>query len=271
MVRRLCALITVVALLATACSSELPQTLERPPESIALADPTTTSSTTTVAPTSTESTTTVAPTSTFAPNEDRTWIATARDHVAGLVPFVEPDGERFEMPWYQPNPHQFGTALTLMVTEGQPGDDWVKVQLPIKPNGQEAWVPTADYEISAIFHRAEINLTTRQVTVWESGEVIAESDAVVGASSSPTPIGSFFVISAVDDYYGEPALVLSSFSEALDTFSGGLPVIAIHKTFAVGQASDPNAASNGCIRIPTETLRFLAEHVPLGTPVDIVV
>lgn len=174
------------------------------------------------------------------------------------------------MPWFQPNPHQFGTDLTLMVTEGQPGDEWVKVLLPIRPNGQEAWVPTSDYDISALYTRAEVNVTTRRVTVWEKGEIVAETDAVVGASRSPTPIGSAYVAARVEDYYGEPALVLSMFSEALETFDGGLPVIAIHKTFAVGQESDANATSNGCIRIAPETLRFLAETLPLGTPVDFV-
>ncbi len=174
------------------------------------------------------------------------------------------------MPWLQPNPHQFGTPLTLMITEGQPGDEWVKVQLPIRPNGQEAWVSTADYDISEVFHRAQVNLTTQQVTVWENGEVIAETDAVVGAARTPTPFGSFFVISAVADYFGEPALVLSSFSEALDTFDGGLPVIAIHRTFNEGQESDHNVGSNGCVRVPVETIRFLAQEVPLGTPVDFV-
>jgi len=197
-------------------------------------------------------------------------VATARDHVTSLQPSIEPDGELFAMPWLQPNPHQFGTPLTLQITEGQPGDEWVKVQLPIRPNEQEAWVSTEDYDISAVFFRAEVNLTTQVVTVWENGEVIAQTDAVVGGANTPTPFGSFYVAAAVDDYFGEPALVLSSFSEALDTFDGGLPVIAIHRTFSDGQESQDHVGSNGCVRIPPSTLRFLAETVPLGTPVDVV-
>lgn len=257
---RLLALVVLVAVLAAACASGAKTELAVTPPSVPFAETTTTTTTTTAAPT----------TSTIAPDENRTWVATARDHVNALAPSVEPDGELFVMPWFQPNPHQFGTALTLMVTEGQPGDDWVKVQLPIRPNSQEAWVSTEDYDITPVFHRAEVNLTTQRVTVWENGEVIAETDAVVGASSSPTPFGSGYVVSAVDDYFGEPALVLSLFSEALDMFDGGLPVIAIHRTFSEGQESDPNVGSNGCIRIPTEVIRFLAETVPLGTPVDFV-
>ncbi len=266
--RSFVALLALLSLLASACGGTA--TDASPPDSLPLFEASTTvaPTTTTAAPTTT---TTAAPTTTtLAPDPNRTFVATAKDHVQALTPSVEPDGELFAMPWYQPNPHQFGTPLTLMVTEGQPGDEWVKVQLPIRPNGQEAWVPTSDYELSAVFTRAEVNITTREVTVWENGEVIATTDAVVGATRSPTPFGSFYVAAKVDDYFGEPALVMSGFSEALDTFDGGLPVIAIHKTFAVGQESDANAASNGCIRIPPSVLRVLAETVPLGTPVDFV-
>ena len=270
---RLSAVFVVIAMIAGACGSEATSTATPQPDALALADDPTT---TTAAPTtSTTTSTSAAPTtttttSTIAPDPTRTWVATALDHVTRLTPSVEPDGALFAMPWFQPNPHQFGTPLTLMVTEGQPGDDWVKVQLPIRPNGQEAWVSTEDYEISAVFTRAEVNLTSQQVRVWENGELIAETDAVVGGSATPTPFGSFYVAATVDDYFGEPALVLSSFSEALETFSGGLPVIAIHRTFDEGQESDHNVGSNGCVRIPPETLRFLAENVPLGTPVDVV-
>jgi len=263
MARRFIALLTLVCLLAASCGSEAAPSAT--PDSLPLVD----IASTTAAPTTT-TTTTTSTTSTIAPNPERTWVATAKDHVTALAPHVEPDGELFAMPWFQPNPHQFGTPLTLMVTEGQRGDEWVKVQLPIRPNGQEAWVRTEDYDITDIYTRAEVDVTTRRVTVWEDGEIIAETDAVVGSASTPTPVGEYFVTASADDYFGEPALVMSSFSEALDTFSGGLPVIAIHKTFAVGQESDPNAASNGCIRVPPETIRFLAEHVPLGTPVNFV-
>lgn len=269
MTRRLVALFVTIAVIASACGSEA----STAPESLALADTTTTvapTTTTTAAPTTTTTAAPATTTSTFAPDPTRTWIATARDHVTALTPHVEPDGALFAMPWLQPNPHQFGTPLTLMVTEGQPGDEWVKVQLPIRPNGQEAWVSTEDYDISPVFVRAEVNLTTQKVTVWENGEIIAETNAVVGGANSPTPFGSFYVAATVDNYFGEPALVLSSFSEALETFDGGLPVIAIHRTFSEGQENDHNVGSNGCVRIPPETLRFLAEHVPLGTPVDFV-
>ena len=287
----------LIGLAATACGSQA-TTASDVPSVLQFAEDAANTTSTTVAPTTTTTdtpatstteapttstteapttTTTEAPTTTTteAPaaiptGPNLTWIATARNHVQYLAPLLTPNGAAFPMPWTQPNPHQFGTPLTLMVTEGQQGDDWVKVQLPIRPNGQEAWVSTADYDITPLFHRAQVNLTTQQVTVWDNGEVIAQTDAVVGSSRTPTPFGNYFVAASVADYFGEPALVLSSFSEALDTFDGGLPVIAIHRTFGAGQESDHNVGSNGCVRVPVETIRFLAREVPLGTPVDFI-
>jgi lipoprotein-anchoring transpeptidase ErfK/SrfK len=220
---------------------------------------------TTAAPTTTSTTTT-----TVAPDPHLTWIATAHDSITSLTAYSEPDGQAIALPFLVPNPHQFGTPLTLMITEGEPGDEWVRVQLPIRPNAQEGWIRTADYDITSTRVHAEIDLTNTKVSVWDGEELIAETPAVVGADVSPTPIGTFAVAAILDDYRGEPALALTAFSEAFDTFSGGLPVIAIHVTLTPGQELDPSVQSNGCIRISNEAVQFLAEHVPIGAPVTVI-
>ncbi|MEM8708375.1 MAG: L,D-transpeptidase, partial [Actinomycetota bacterium] len=115
-------------------------------------------------------------------------------------------------------------------------------------------------------------LTDRSVRVWDGDELIAETGAVIGKEATPTPLGRFFVNDLVEKFegsaFGPYILSLSAFSEALDTFAGGIPVIAIHGTNRpelVGRAH-----SNGCIRIPNDVITFLAKYVPMGTPVDIV-
>jgi lipoprotein-anchoring transpeptidase ErfK/SrfK len=60
---------------------------------------------------------------------------------------------------------------------------------------------------------------------------------------------------------------LNGYSEQLDTFDGGVPVIAMHGTNRpdlVGQA-----ASNGCVRLPNEVITQLNEELPIGTQVEI--
>jgi lipoprotein-anchoring transpeptidase ErfK/SrfK len=109
------------------------------------------------------------------------------------------------------------------------------------------------------------------VRVWDGEDLVAETGAVIGATRSPTPLGRFFVNDLVERWdgsaYGPWILSLSAFSEALDTFGGGVPVIAIHGTNRPELIG--GAHSNGCIRIPNEVITVLAETVPIGTPVDI--
>lgn len=265
----------VLVLLAgfvTACGQDPPNA----PDSLALADesPATTSSstrsTTTAAPVSTTTTTTT--TSTIAPDPLRTWVATAKPEVQYLVAFDEPDGQPLALEFLVPNPHQFGGPMTLMVTEGQPGDEWVKVQLPVRPNRQEGWIRTEGYEIEGTRVRAEVDLTARTVVVYDGEEIIAETAAVIGADATPTPLGTFSIAARRENppeeaYLGPYALALSAFSEVHETFSGGIPVIAIHGTTRPDQVGQ--ALSNGCIRIPNDIVTFLAENVPLGAPVTI--
>jgi lipoprotein-anchoring transpeptidase ErfK/SrfK len=259
--------LAALALLAAGCGAESLAAQDR-----AIEDRVPESSTTSATPTTTLATpTTAAPTTTTIPDPNRTLTATARSSVEWLVAFDEPDGQIIDLPFSVPNPHQFGGALTLMVTEGSLEDEWVKVQLPVRPNGQEAWIPTADYNIGETTIRAEVTLSETSVKVFDGEELIAESQAAIGTEKSPTPLGTFYVAAKrlnppEESYLGEWSLVLSAYSETLPSFSGGLPVIAIHGTNHP-DAELGQAISNGCVRVPNEVLQFLATHVPLGSPV----
>ncbi|MEZ5165067.1 MAG: L,D-transpeptidase [Acidimicrobiales bacterium] len=129
-----------------------------------------------------------------------------------------------------------------------------------------------DATITSHRFRALVDLSARKVTVWDGEQVVVESPAVIGGKSTPTPPGRFFVNDVIDkpegSVYGPHILSLSGFSEAMETFAGGVPVIAIHGTNhpeLMGSAS-----SNGCVRVPNEIVDHLADLVPIGTPVDIV-
>lgn len=187
--------------------------------------------------------------------------------------YEEPEGELFPLQYVIPNPHQFGGPLTLMVTEGKVGDEWLKVQIPMRPNGREAWIPTADYTISSTRTWARVDLATTSVKVYDGPELIAETQAGIGTERTPTPLGTFFVTSKRlnppdEAYLGTYSIVLSGFSEALDTFAGGLPVIAIHGT--LNPENDlGHEVSNGCVRVPDDVTQLIAEHLPLGAPIHV--
>lgn len=212
-------------------------------------------------------TTTVRP-----PAEHETFVATIKPEISAIWPTTEPGGGDYvDLEFRVSNPTYFGNPLVLMVTDRTPDGEWLKVQIPVRPNGTEGWIPADEADLSSHFVRARVNLTERSVTVWDGDEIIAATDAVIGKETTPTPLGTFFVNDLVEKFdgsaFGPWILSLSGFSEALETFGGGVPVIAIHGTNRPELMG--GAHSNGCIRVPNDVVTFLAENVPMGTPVEI--
>lgn len=173
------------------------------------------------------------------------------------------------------NPTYFGKPLVLVAT-GRDGD-WIKVLLPARPNGQEGWVRASDVTLSQHAFHGLLDLSDRQLTFWEGGTEIAATQVVVGASNSPTPEGHIYIAEILTaseggtspgGAYGPNILATNAYSETLDLFQSGLPVIAFHGTNQPGLIG--SAVSNGCIRMPNDVVALLADTLPPGTPVDIV-
>ena len=151
------------------------------------------------------------------------------------------------------------------------GRVWVKVRLPMRPNGKRGWVPR-----SAL---GRLHVVTTRLTVWRAsmravlrrgGRVIWRSPVGVGAPGSPTPRGNFYVreLLRVPDPrgpYGPFAFGTSAYSVLSDWPGGG--VVGIHGTNAPQLI--PGRPSHGCIRVPNRRIRRLARLMPLGTPVQI--
>ena len=215
---------------------------------------------------------TAVPTTTLPTTPPESVVATVRPEIDAIWPTTEPGGgEYVELEYPVTNPTYFGNPLTLMVTDRTPDGEWIKVQIPIRPNGTEGWIPARDVDLSSHFVRIEVALSERSVRVWDGETLIAETSAVIGADVTPTPLGTFFVNDLVERFegssYGPYILSLSAFSEALETYGGGVPVIAIHGTNRPELIGGAHSA--GCIRIENDMIRFLAEVVPMGTPVTI--
>jgi lipoprotein-anchoring transpeptidase ErfK/SrfK len=95
---------------------------------------------------------------------------------------------------------------------------------------------------------------------------------VVGAPSTPTPRGRFFVEEAValspGDAGGPYALAASARSEVLQESAGGPNQIALHGTD--GLQGQPGAAvSHGCLRLSTRAITWLAGCIGAGVPLTI--
>lgn len=173
------------------------------------------------------------------------------------------------------NPTYFGNQLAFRVTQGERGDEWVRVLLPTRPNNTFGWVNTDGFNWETNNYRVEVNLTDTNVVVYQGEEVIAESRAVVGRPERPTPIVTTYIDEKISNAnnsfgsaYGSWIVSLAAFSDTLEWFDGGVPKIALHGTNApelVGQR-----LSSGCVRLPDDIIDLIAEHVPVGTQVDIV-
>ena len=170
-------------------------------------------------------------------------------------------------PWRQ--------RLRLLVLDDatdEDGDVWLRVQLPIWPNGQAGWVSAADVGISAASEQIVVDLSDRRLVRFRDGEVLTDLAVAIGRASTPTPPGRYVVWAKVDTGrpsgpYGSYILGLSGFSEAIHPSDWpGLPRLAIHGTDDPTDAG--RAVSSGCVRVPNELIRQLRD-VPMGTPVVI--
>jgi lipoprotein-anchoring transpeptidase ErfK/SrfK len=225
-----------------------------------------------VAPTSTApappTTTTLRPLA-----EHEVLVAVVRPEITELVAYDAPGGSPVTPEIRHINPWYFGGELALLVTSGREVDPWVEVQLVGRPNGRTGWVRSSDVTFRSHRFHMTVSVGERVLRAYEAGSLLLETPVVVGAPSTPTPLGRFFVNAIVPQAnpnggYGPVILSVSSFSEALATFDGGLPEIGIHGTDQPGLVG--RAVSNGCIRMPNDAITRLAALVPVGAPVAFV-
>jgi len=207
-------------------------------------------------------------------------VLIAKSDTVDVPVFDEPEGDFFQLQYEYldgskvnyplRNPTYFGNDLALMVLEGEPGDDWAKVQLPVRPNGKTAWVQTGFFDWNTHNYHIDINVTDNWVKVWEGEELIVETEAITGRPGRETPVVTAYIDEIIDGptaAYGPYILSIAAFSETLNIFSSGLPKLALHGT------NEPEKmgqfVSSGCIRVENDIITLIAETVPVGTAVDI--
>lgn len=175
------------------------------------------------------------------------------------------DGFEFTNPTYFKNP------LVLEVLEKS--GDWLKVLIPARPNHTEGWIKASEVTLETVSYRMVLNLSKFHLTVYKGSDVFVETDVVIGKDSTRTPTGRFYMVEKIKQpndtgIYGSWVLATNGYSESLDTFNDGLPVIAFHGTNQPELVG--TKASNGCVRMPNDVVSKLADALPAGTPIDII-
>lgn len=165
-----------------------------------------------------------------------------------------------------------GKRLPVVFRVEQRRGAWLKVELPVRPNGGRGWVRAADVRLARSDFRIEIRRRAHALLLYEHGRVVLRAKIAVGRAVSPTPTGSYFVADLLrppdpDGFYGPYAFGLSAYSPVYTSFAGGDGQIGIHGTNTPSVLGSD--VSHGCIRIANATIAKLARTVPLGTPVTI--
>jgi lipoprotein-anchoring transpeptidase ErfK/SrfK len=168
------------------------------------------------------------------------------------------------------NPTEVGAPLVFLVTVET--GKWLKVLLPVRPNGSTGWIRSNQVKLLQHDYRIEVLLDRHRLRAYDGDEVILNTEIAVGTQDTPTPGGRYYIKELLkppnpNSVYGTYAYGLSGFSNVLESFAGGEGVIGIHGT------NDPSVigtdVSAGCIRMTNQDIEKLVKVLPLGTPVEI--
>lgn len=248
------------ALLAAACGAPA---LDPPPTTAPIPEPVV--SWPAVEPASLELTPT--PTSRVLPRHG-TFVAVPVDRRIRVWSEPSADAERVTT---LPTRNDWGQTVPMLALRGardEIGRGWLRVQLPVRPNGSSGWIRAEDVALDRMHERIVVDLSERRLRRFRHGTLLDELTVGIGAPAFPTTTGSFTVWALVEyedptGPYGSFALGLTGFSEVITEWPGG-GRMAIHGT------ADPTdrgrEISYGCVRVWNRDLERLRD-VPMGTPV----
>ena len=168
------------------------------------------------------------------------------------------------------NPVPSGAPLVFLVDEHR--GEWLKVLLPLRPNGSSGWVRARDVALARHHFRIEVRLAEFTLDVYANGKIIQTSPIGVARENTPTPGGRFYTTELLqptdpNSAYGSYAYGLSGFSDVLTSFNGGPGQLGLHGTN--DDSTIGTRVSSGCIRMHNSDLEKLVALLPLGVPVTI--
>jgi hypothetical protein len=164
------------------------------------------------------------------------------------------------------------TNIVLVLGEAKRGARlWVRVRLPVLPNGETGWVPR---ETLGGYRFVPTHLIVDrerfEATLLVDGRPVFRAPVGVGRPDAPTPAGEFYVLDKLtsfkNPFYGPVAFGTSARSAVLTDWPGG-GFVGIHGTNAPDLI--PGRISHGCIRMRNADILHLSRLMPVGTPLTI--
>lgn len=167
-----------------------------------------------------------------------------------------------------------GGVVRLLVLESRREErrTWLRVALPDRPNGSSGWIDADFAQLAPVRWRIEVDVDRRRASALRDGRRVRTWPVVVGSPRTPTPRGLFAVYERVrlppGSVLGPYALHITANSDVLFNYGGGPGRIALHgragPLLAVPLGS---AGSNGCVRMDSAIVTWLAARAGPGTPV----
>jgi len=153
------------------------------------------------------------------------------------------------------------------------GQEWVELRIPGRPNGRTGWVPRSALGSFHLTHlRLVVDREQRRMYFYNRGRQIWSAPVGVGRPGTPTPAGHFWIderfkIANPSSGYYPYAFGTTDYSTLSDWPGGG--VVGIHGPYYDPQGI-PGYISHGCIRLKVSDDFWLARHLQLGTPLQVV-
>ena len=89
---------------------------------------------------------------------------------------------------------------------GRGGHPWLQIRLPRRPNGSKGWVPRAAFGRLRVLRTAlEIDKRRLKARLFKDGKEIWTASVGIGAPSTPTPNGRYWVRERLPNFGGNAA------------------------------------------------------------------
>jgi lipoprotein-anchoring transpeptidase ErfK/SrfK len=168
---------------------------------------------------------------------------------------------------------QTPTTVPVLTSARAHGVEWVRVELPGRPNGSTGWISTNGVRLGSTRYQIDVDRAKFQATLYKSGKIDRRFTVIVGKPSTPTPAGHFYieeVLHVGSGVAGPFVLATSARSNVLQDFDGGPGQIGLHGRNGL---PDPigTASSHGCVRFLDQDIAWLVQvaHIGAGVPVNI--
>lgn len=161
------------------------------------------------------------------------------------------------------------TLLVLGEVKDAKGSRWLRLSMPMRPNGSIGWVRAAAVKMRPVRRSIIIDLSSRKLRVLEQGKTRFATRVAVGRRGMETPTGTFYITAKFkpkERFLGAFAFETSAYSKLSEWPGGG--VVGLHGTsmpWLLGQA-----VSHGCVRMSNVAAFALERLTPAGTPIKIV-